>query len=221
MGKGISIKTIANIHDDFRTIIKSGNYEKIILDIMNSSKKMFPNKYIHQEEQSHGECDFVDLVTKEKYDAKLPLYKKQGELLGSNNYDYEAWFKSMMNEAAEFSNVIENRGNYKAEELTLYKVIGDRLATIKEDENLILFFPFPIVTDVPDSVFLQFASNILTFVFDALKKNGLVGNRKIYAVYPCMSDYLAIRFLNERTCEYVSTQPLNKYINYSMSLATD
>lgn len=221
MDKGIATKTIANIHDDFRTIIKSGNYEKIVLDVMNSSKKMFPNKYIHQEEQSHGECDFVDLVTKEKYEVKLPLYKKQGELLGSNNYDYGAWFKSMMDEAAEFSNVVENRGNYKTEELTLYKVINDRLETVNEDENLILFFPFPIVLDLPDTVFLQLASNILTFVFSALKNNGLVKNRKIYAIYPCVSNYLAIRFLNNGTCEYVSAQPLKKYIDYSTSLAVD
>ena len=221
MGKGIFIRTIANIQDNFRTIIKSGNYEKIILDIMNSSKKIFPNKYIHQKEQSHGECDFIDSVTKEKFDAKLPFYKKQGEMLGSNNYDYDVWFKSMMNETAEFSNVIENRGNYKAEELTLYKVINDRLATIKEDENLILFFPFPIVTDVPDSVFLQFASNILTFVFDALKKNGLVGKRKIYAIYPCMFNHLTIRFLNKRTCEFVSDEILKNYIDYNISIAVD
>ena len=218
MGKGISINTSVIIQDEFRTIIKSGNYEKIILDIMNSSKKIFPNEYIHQENQSHGECDFIDKNTEEKYDVKLPLYKKQGKLLGSHNFDYEAWFKSMMDEVAEFSNVINNRGNYIAEELILYKVIKDRLATIKEDENLILFFPFPVVTDDPNSIILRFASDILTFVFDALKNNGEIKSRKIYAIYPCMSNCLTIRFLNERKREYISNQPLKKYINYDISL---
>ena len=85
MGVEFSIKTEVNILEGFKTIIKSGNYEKIILEIMNNSNKMFPNKYIHQHNQSHGECDFVDVVSGEKYDAKLPLCKAQGKLLGSNN----------------------------------------------------------------------------------------------------------------------------------------
>lgn len=219
MGKNFTVKTEVNISKEIKTIIKSGNYEKVIFEIMNSSEKMFASKYIHNEEQSHGECDFVDVVSGEKYDVKLPFSKTQGELLGSNNCDYEAWIKSMLDESEEFSNIPENRGKIKAEELTLYKIVSERLTTVKQDENLILFFPFPIVAcDVPGSVLLQFTSNILTVVFDALEKNGIVNNRQIFAIYPCMDNHLAIRFLNKRTCEYVSDEPLKKYIDYNICL---
>lgn len=217
-----SVQTIVNIYVEFKTIIKSGNYEKIVLEIMNSSEKMFRSKYIHQQNQSHGECDFVDELTGEKYDVKLPLDKKQGKLLGSNNCNYDAWLKTMIDEALEFSDVVKNRGNYNTEELELYKVVKNRLETVKKDENLILFFPFPIIPcEVPGSIYIPVKSNILTLIFDTLEKNGLVKNRNIYAIYPCVGNKLAIRLLNERICEFVSDQPLKKYINYNISFMLD
>ena len=213
MSKSFSIRTEVTIFEGLKTIIKSGNYEKVILEIMNSSKRIFTSQYIHQQEQSRGECDFVDAVNDEKYDAKLPFCNNQGKLLGSNNCDYEAWLKTMIDESSEFGNIAENRGKIKTEELALYKIIKERLTSVKEDENLILFFPFPIVAcDVHGSVFLQFASNILTSVFDALEKNGLVNNRKIFAICPCMDNHLATRYLNKRTCEYVSDEPLKNIL---------
>ena len=219
MNNSFTINTEVSIFEEFKAIIKSGNYEKVILEIMNSSNRMFPSKYLHNQQQSHGECDFVDIETDEKYDAKLPFCKIQGKLLGSNSGDYKAWIKTMIAEVSEFDKLIKGRGEIKAEELTLYRIIRDRLGAINSDENLILFFPFPIIDcDAPGSIYLQFASNILTVVYDALEKNELVKNRKIFAIYPCMYSHLAIRCLNKRACEYVSDGPLKKYIDYSISL---
>ena len=50
----------STIHNDVKDIIKSGNYEKIILDLMNASKEIFPSRYTHLNNQAHGECDFVE-----------------------------------------------------------------------------------------------------------------------------------------------------------------
>ena len=222
MDKTFIIRTVVDISQEFKNIIKSGNYEKVILEIMNSSKKIFNGKYKHNKEQSHGECDFVEMISKKKYDAKLPFNKKQGELLGSRKQDYNAWLVMMMNESSEFDNIAKTRGKVEIENLLLYKTIKDRLSTVKQDENLILFFPFPIVTcDAPNSVLMQFSRNILTVVFNELENNGLVAGRQIYAIYPCMCNKLAIRHLNKRICEYVSGEPLKKYIDYNINISRE
>ena len=77
----------STIHNDVKDIIKSGNYEKIILDLMNASKEIFPSRYTHLNNQAHGECDFVDVVTGEKFDAKIPIDKRQGQMIGSRKGD--------------------------------------------------------------------------------------------------------------------------------------
>ena len=219
MSKNFVVRTTVDIFDKFKTIIKSGNYEKIILEIMNSSQKIFNGKYVHNKEQSHGECDFVNLINRKKYDAKLPFSKKQGKLIGSKKHDYYAWLITMIDEASEFDNIAGTREKIDVENLILYKTIKDRLNTVEKDENLILFFPFPILScDAPNAVMLQFSRNILTVVFNALENNGLVNGRQIYAIYPCMSNYLAIRHLNKRVCEYVSSEPLKNYIDYNINI---
>ena len=71
----------AVLSDDLKVFIQSGNYEPYILDLMNQSRIIFPSKYERNEVQSEGQCDFFDTETLEKYEAKLPFYKKEGELI--------------------------------------------------------------------------------------------------------------------------------------------
>ena len=61
----------STIHNDIKDLIKSGNYERIILDLMNASKIILPGQYIHLDNQANGEPDFIDVVTGEKFDAKV------------------------------------------------------------------------------------------------------------------------------------------------------
>ena len=44
----------STIHNDIKDLIKSGNYERIILGLMNASKTIFPGQYIHQENQGQA-----------------------------------------------------------------------------------------------------------------------------------------------------------------------
>ena len=48
-----------------------------------SIKKLFT----HLDNQAHGECDFVDVVTGEKFDAKIPIDKRQGQMISSRKGD--------------------------------------------------------------------------------------------------------------------------------------
>lgn len=43
--------------------LKSKVYEKFVLSLMNASESVFPHKYEYIEQQSHGECDFIDIAT--------------------------------------------------------------------------------------------------------------------------------------------------------------
>lgn len=80
----MELKKLAVISDEFKEFIQSGNYEVSILKIMNQSRIVFPNSYISNENQSNSECDFVDTITAEKYEAKLPFDKIKGALICSN-----------------------------------------------------------------------------------------------------------------------------------------
>lgn len=180
----MKLQTYATISNGFKKCIQSGNYEKIVLNIMNSSTKIFPNNYIHINEQSNGECDFVDTSTLEKYDAKLPINKQQGKLIGSNNNNFEKWLISMQEETGEFA------------------------------QYIIFLFPYPIVCEQEPSIFGQFASDILSAIFEELKENNIVGERTIYAIYPAMTEKLVVRCLNTGIREFITNNELKNYIDY-------
>ena len=134
----IILNQVVTFDDSFKKIIQGGNYEKVILSILNQSKKLLPNNFKHNDTQFNGECDFVDLTNNDKYDAKLLFTKKQGELIGSKNSDYEKWIQSMREMELEFGDFIEKRGKIPIETLKVYKVMEKRLMSVKEDENIIL-----------------------------------------------------------------------------------
>ena len=97
---GFTIREQAIINDNFKELIRGGNYEKLIERLMNDSQKIFPNKYKHLEKQSKGECDFIDLSTNQKYDAKLLFSEKDGKLVGSRNSDFGEWMQIKLDELA-------------------------------------------------------------------------------------------------------------------------
>ncbi|MBQ3515605.1 MAG: hypothetical protein IJA29_00120 [Lachnospiraceae bacterium] len=226
VGKGIMIiQSLATISDSFRTFLQGGNYEKAILDLMNASSRVFPSIYKHNDMQSRGECDFVSCEETgnncSKYDVKLPFNKKEGELICSKKGDFLQWINYMLEEVNEFNNcMIKNRGIYNVNELQLYKTIDKRLKTIEKDENVIFFFPFPIVFDDEHAVFMQFAADILSAIYDQLLKEGKVGQRRIYAIYPSMGQKIVLRCLNTYVREYLTSAEISKHISYVFNISS-
>ncbi len=212
----MKIQIYATISDSFKTLIKKDNYEKLIFELLKNSTKLFPNQYEHIATQSHGECDFLDLKTKEKYDAKLPITTKQGKWIGSNNACFEKWLESMINECSEYSEkrIKQRELQNNTEDLELYKIIKEKIEQDKEDENIIFFFPYPIVIESSEGIYGQFALDILSSIFNDLKENDIVKNRKIYAVYPTIDNKICIRLLNTLVREWFSSEKLNDYIKY-------
>ena len=217
----MELKKFVVISDEFKEFIQSGNYEVLILNLMNQSQIVFPNRYTRNENQSNNECDFVDTITLEKYETKLPFDRKEGILICSNKGSLREWLVYMMDEEAEFGElIIEKRGQHSVTELKLYKTLVKSLKTVQESENAIFFFPYPITLDMdPYDSFsmLQFCSDILDSVFRELKKNGLVGNRKVYAIYPSLDEKMVLRCLNDNKREYLSSIEAEKYFKYSFS----
>lgn len=215
----MELKKLAVISDEFKDFIQSGNYEIVILNLMNQSQIVFPNRYIRNEIQSNNECDFVDTTTLEKYEAKLPFDKKEGMLICSNKGNLRDWLVYMMDEEAEFGElIIEKRGQHSVTELKLYKTLVKRLKTVQDSENAIFFFPYPITLDMdPKESFsmLQFCSDILDSVFRELKKNGWIGKRQVYAIYPSIDEKMVLRWLNNNKREYISCAETEKYFKYS------
>jgi len=181
---------------------------------MNYSKRVFPNKYKHNKSQADGECDFVDIASGDKYDAKLLFDEEQGRLIGSKNGNLESWLKLMMAETDEYKNCFPSVGLIKVQELSLYKIMKYRLMRIKPDENAIFFIPYPIVSDFRDSIFLQFATDILKAIYDELCNNSLIGNRKVYAIYPSTMEGMVLRDLATYYKENAPSPDLDKYFAY-------
>ena len=220
----MTIQTIATISNSFKTFLQSGNYESAILKLMNESSRVFPHSYGHNDNQSHGECDFISYEGDEKrlvkYDAKLPFDKKEGALICSKKADFIKWFDFMISEASEFNScMIRNRGIHNVNEIQLYRTIDKRLATIKEDENVIFFFPYPITHDGEGMFFTQLASDILSAIFDQLNREGKVGARKIYVIYPSMDQKLALRCLNNNIREFLPSAEISQHISYEFHVS--
>ena len=214
----IILKTSATISDDFANVIKSGKYEEIIYELMCRSEVVFPSKYQYNQEQAHGECDFVDMVTGEKYDAKLAFNSKHGKIIGSKNGNVNRLIKIMSEEAMEFSKCYEGPDRLKKEELTLYKVLENLVKKVKPDENGVFFFPFPITIDYKDNILALIGSDILQELYKALKKNDVVKMENLYVIYPALDGTIVLRNMNENVREYLKCPEFDDYILYKYEI---
>ena len=211
---------------ELKKFIQSGNYENYILELMNQSKVIFPNRYERNPIQSAGECDFYDTETCKKYEAKLPFDKKEGEIICRKDSELMNWLKFMMDEEAEFGEkIIVNRGKYQASDLQLYKTLEKRLNTVQEDENAVILFPYPITLDLEpvEGCFniLGMTGDILSSIFSQLVRNNIVGKRNVYVIYPSMDEKIVLRCLNTGIRECLVFDKLKEVFAYSFALLED
>lgn len=96
----------------------------------------------------------------------------------------------------------------------------DRITSTKADENVILFFPLPIVLDIQDPFTSCFMGDMLSSIFSELKKQINLG-KEIIAVYPDGFGNIVLRRLNDNQREYLKYERLNKYFNYEKELNLD
>lgn len=111
---------VMKISNNIRELIQAKRYEPIICQIMNDSKVLFKGKYSHVENQSHSECDFIDVHSKEKFDAKLLFSKEQCYYLSKGLSAFYQWFSSLCAEIEEASSTMLNPCVYDISKTTLY-----------------------------------------------------------------------------------------------------
>ena len=202
----------ASISVNLKKLMQGANYEKILLKLMTESTLVFPGEYEHIEKQAKGECDFVEKVTKIKFDAKLVLNKEQGKNIFSKQGNVNNYAEIMRRQVVEFSEHM-SQGRKDIESCGLYKAISENIAKTQDDENAILFIPYPIVPDVEHNP-LKGSKDFLTYIFNALKTNKVVGERCVYAVYLTGDGKTVLRNLDTDEREYINCIELTQYISY-------
>ena len=205
----------STIHNEVKDIIKSGNYEKIILDLMNASKEIFPSRYTHLNNQAHGECDFVDVVTGEKFDAKIPIDKRQGQMIGSRKGDVSALTTEFHNEALEFQYCFVGDQKKPIIELNLFKKMKNNISKTKSDENVIFFIPYPIVIDF-EGFPLVGASDLLKKIYRELSANTDISGKHLHAIYISFDIKIVLRNLETDKREYLQFPDMQHYVDYNI-----
>ena len=201
----------------FGDLLKSSNYEALVGQLMNKSKVVFPHGYIHQEEQSSGQCDYIDSITGEKFDAKLPLSRKDGKQIGSNKGNVGNFSKIMYQEAAEFRLHPENMANHDSlvMGLGLYKIMKDLIAKTNPDEHVVFFIPYPIVIDFTGFP-LSGIVDILKSIYRLLNRELDLGEKQIYAIYVAYDKKVVLRNLGKDKREYIEFDELRQFVNYEV-----
>ena len=205
----------STIHNEVKDIIKSGNYEKIILDLMNASKEIFPSRYTHLDNQAHGECDFVDVVTGEKFDAKIPIDKRQGQMIGSRKGDVSALTTEFHNEALEFQYCFVGDQKKPITELNLFKKMKHNINKTKSDENVIFFIPYPIVIDFEDFPLIG-AFDLLKKIYRELSASTDISGKHLYAIYISFDRKIVLRNLETDKREYLQFPEMHHYVDYNI-----
>lgn len=206
----------STIHNDVKELIKSGNYEKIILDLMNSSKIIFPHTYIHLDNQAHGECDFVDSVTGEKFDAKIPIDQKQGKIIGSRNGDIGALTTELHKEALEFQSCFSEEPKKPINELKLFKKMEFNISKTKADENVIFFIPYPIVFDFENFPLIGI-QDLLKKIYCEMAITFDLSQKHLYAIYISFDKKMVLRDLETDKREYLDFPDMQHYVNYDIN----
>jgi len=188
-------------------------YEEKVLEIMNLSKTVFPGNYEFVPNQSHGECDIVDKDTDAKFDAKLPFTENQIKLLTTGERHkpkIKEWIELLCKESTELDlNKLKERC-FDFDRTKLYPIMKAQVEKDKKNENIVFFFPFPIVPDERNGIHLHFALDYLRAIDQKLHKELDMKNRKIYSIYPTLErNWFSLRCLSSYKREYIKYEGLN------------
>ena len=114
------LKSKIIIYDNYKELLSKDIYEPIIENIMNLSKKIFPEKYQLIKNQSHGESDYMSTSGK-LYDSKILFYEEQCESLAINEGELSSFIEAIQKETEDIYNAIMNKSREEVKECIFYK----------------------------------------------------------------------------------------------------
>lgn len=216
----MKIGQICRFSYDFISLFNKNIYEAFVLEIMNLSKIIFPNSYSMVTDQSAGQCDFIDNKG-EKYDAKLPFNKEQIKLLTDGKKhkpEIKMWVNEIYRESAEYNPILLRDNPESIEKLKLYKIMKEQIFKDKDDESIIFFYPYTISLSYKDNILSQLGADYISAIFDRLKEEIDLADRKIYIIYPSSEkNYFVLRSTDETYYkEYVYYDKTEKYFSYEV-----
>jgi len=210
----VNNKYILTISESFRDLFKRQKYEEYVCIIINRSEDIFKDiQFERVINQSAGESDYLDQFDN-KYDTKLLLNTEQGKLIGEKKNDLLDWINSMMRECSEFTNHIIKRDTSGIVNTELYKIVEQMIRSLKDDENGIFFIPYPVAHEYPGSFMWSRMTDFLQAICCRLKEENLVGERKIFFIYPSGENAVYVLRDMELNREYIKVPELESFISY-------
>ena len=214
----LGVTNIVSVANNIIELFQNREYEKHVLAIMNKSKIVFPGHYSSVEIQSHGESDYYDEVTSEKFDAKLPFDKTQVKLLTNGKTHapcIKEWIEELYREIYSPIIIPNISGAFDIKKTKVYINMSRQVSKGKLNENIIFFIPFPVVEADTNGIFSQFAADYQDIVFDKLKKEYNFNNRTVYTIYPSGKiNVFVARDLKSNTKERIEYCRLERYFYY-------
>lgn len=211
----------ANFGTNLNEMINHRYYEKILCKILNDSKGIFDGKFEQVEFQSNNEPDFIKINAKngecEKYDAKILFTEEQCHNISKGIEQYNHWINSMLCDNNQFAKNFMERKFNKFADTNIYKTFSERLLKVDDDQNAILFIPFPIVYKIEKAIFQQFASDKLEIIYQTwLNQDKKNIKKNVYIIYAGFGDSVLIRHMNTGKKEEIKTTILSQYISYQL-----
>lgn len=208
----ISTRNNLILSEDYKEIKNKKINEQIILNIMNDSRSVFESKYEHNISESNGESDFYDINdNNKKYDAKILFYSEICKEMEKNNIDQ--WFGEIQKEMNEIFIYIKEGELEKIAKTRLYIEIQKRLDSIKEDENAVLLFPFPIGLESSQSIIGELLNSSLTYTASCvINDNTNYIKHGNFLIYGTIYNEIFIIDLNNNAREILSKNYISKYI---------
>ncbi len=205
------------IYDSYKELLRKKVYEPIILDLLNFSEIVFPERYSYIENQSHRESDFVS----DKgifYDAKILFYERQCQALAINKDNLYTFINELQREINEIYIAISENNKERLVNSIFYKEMISRIRKAEKYENIILFIPFACTLEVSYNLDSLLEKDIFTYIFKCLfeSERELVEGHNIYIIYPNCENYIIVKNLNNDVIEFLMHDVFTKYIKFEL-----
>lgn len=210
------------ISNKYKDLLNKNINQKIVLDIINSSRVVFPGLYKEIVEQSNNESDYVSSLGI-NYDFKILFKEEQCQVLAFRNGSLVDFMNIVCAETSDIYDSFIGNNSTKIDETILYKEIKRRLKLSKENEIIILFIPFPLTLEFKDSLSTIIEGDIFLFLWDFIVKNEpeLVKKNEVFIIYPCLDNSILLRNLSDGTKGFLDLDVLKNIYYQRLKFATN
>ena len=210
------------IYDKFKELLRKKINEPLFLEIINSSKYIFKEKYEINNNQNNGESDYIGLLTKNGLDLKILFSTEICEILSKWPNDINAFFDKLKNDEEKLYISIMNKDNELVRKSMIYTEILRRVEEKKKYSDYIVFAPIFMtpLTDIEGALSSHLAADSFDIVINTMIKSDFekIKDKKIYIVFPTIENKVIVKYLfdgkkNPHIKEFIKTNLIKDYIS--------